>query len=566
MRLSYLGKFLNKRKFYYYLSFLLPTLFFVYCLNYFYFYGANYSVDGWSLFNSVRAILDGYGYSGNAAMFWPPIYSLLSALLGLPFGAEIGSFLVTVFSSVGILTIIPFLSNKLTDSFVPGLCCQTVLAFNPIFFSKSLQLENHMLDAFFFLLSVMFAVEFINGDQKSFPWKFFLFGALAFLTRYPSFLVITAFWIFGGYFLKNEQTKIHLIKLALYAFGIIFPWLVYNYFWNHNLPIISGRQYDLIGLSFINNEIFKMPVFAWASLHRFSYDGFFDFLLQHPSEFLLNIFLNVLNVGSYIFYHFPFFGIFSFIMTLGLINLILNSADDRKLFLIVLLLCSLFIFCFVMDKPIYFLKYAVILNILGFQLVADACNQIIMNSLVSPRVVPIGVLLIFAIFQSSLWLGVHQKLWNGEYSFPNYSYRGPNVAKKIQSGLTTLKYRVDNSPDQIKIMNIRYSFQIYHAGFKPIFGLLPKDSPMELFCYSGMTPQRRLFHQSFNFPPRAPVSDFVPPDYLLLDNQFKSYLLFSTLMEFSDLEIYIEPVDWWTEKVSQAKIMLFKVRKEKLNC
>lgn len=542
----------------------IPLVFSSLAFYYFGVFEANYSVDGWALFNSIRAIIDGYGYTGNAALFWPPVYSLISAPLGIVLGVENAAATVSILSAVGFLIILPLLSKKLVDTYTPGVFCQALLAINPQFFTTSLQLETHMLDAFLFLLSVLLILNYIKQGYSRFPWKIIVFSSLACLTRYPSVLIVLTFYIFlwGNY--GKGQIKSHITKIS-YTFGVIFlPWLFYNYFWNRVLPVLSGSQYDMVGVSFIDNSIFDMTIFAWASLYRFNYEGFLGFAISYPMRMLQNVFWNFLRILYYLAYNYPFIGLFSVLMLPGLIDLISEREEDKKFFLLTLVASSLLIVVVTADRPVYFLKYSVLLFIPGTDLLIKKLQKVTRKS--SLKIIfTISVLALATVFQFGSWWGNHKEIWAGSYHFPHYSYKGPNVSKKVRGGLESIR-KEDDSPGPVRVMNWKFSFQVHQAGLKPVFGLIPRKSALELFCYKHLSEERLSFHMSFNYPPGKPKSFFIPPDYLLLDERSKLSLSLSERLGFVDLIPYMASVDSWEENLERKGIRLYRVKKDKLPC
>jgi hypothetical protein len=162
-------------------------------------------VDGTNIIFSAQEMLDGNGYNGYAASFWPPLFPVLIILMYLIVGDWfLAGLIISYLASIWFIYF-SFLLVKQLYSQTTGLITILFLSITPIVFLNFIQVDNHMLFSALIVTSLYFFTRFLkfNESENLKTGNIFstelkplmlsgIFLALAALTRYTGYVVFTS--------------------------------------------------------------------------------------------------------------------------------------------------------------------------------------------------------------------------------------------------------------------------------------------------------------------------------------------------------------------------------------
>ena len=183
--------------------------------------------DGVLQYFAGRAILSGNGYTGWASHFWPPLYSILIGMGSVFYSGFWVGKMISLLSATVLLTISFHLTYTLTENYIIGQLTQLFIALNPQFMLESMQAQNHMLDAMFFVGGIYVFILAIENKSLTISFLAGLVCGLAGLTRYTSYSLIVLG--IGFFFLTKPKNAFKLMILFFVGFAVIStPWWIYN--------------------------------------------------------------------------------------------------------------------------------------------------------------------------------------------------------------------------------------------------------------------------------------------------------------------------------------------------
>lgn len=553
---------------------LLPSLVFpliyliiaLYCIA---FIDMSLTFDAYGQVMAGRGILEGYGYVGLFANHIPPLYALLVAGVAPIFGLVTGAKVLTVFSTFGLLLFLPLLVNRIRKTILPGLILQVILISNPIFFTFSLQAENHMLEAFLYLGAVFCAVGFFQDKKLYFPTGFLIFVSLACLTRNTSYVVLFAFLATLIYQKPTRDRVWFTSKIFLAAFLVYSPWLFYNFFYGEFFHLTN--RWKVIGFSFIRNGLMQSDGTEWFTYEMFNYSSFLDFFLQHPLNTILDFIIDFGKILQFTFYNFPPLGTFSILIGIGVFGLVFYSNRTVFLFLLFLMITQVMVVLLPIPRWIFFTHLFPVLAALGLSFLETFVKSI--NTLdVSDKLLAGACMVIFfvggSLYQYEWMLGGFSDALSVNLRVPSNTspVEKYDVYQKLRKLANPL--RKDND-GRIRIMAgalSGYLGPIYQAGFVPIAipaSDLNQETPfINTICYKNMRNDRLRFIKLFNYPPGLRRHRYVPPEYALVETSFLDWVKKNKKIDESRLLNVLEEISYW----ERHKLGLFKVKKDKLNC
>jgi len=241
--------------------------------------------DGVMQLYAGREIVQGAGYNGWPSHFWPPLYPLLVGVLDLFMSGFNAAKTVSIISGFLLLVVVYFFSFEIYGAKKLALLSQVFVVINPLFFISSIQAENHMLDALFFCLSVLFV---LHSKKQNKLYFFFLIGlsvGIACLSRYTSYILLPVIVFFVLYSYDEKIKKILLFVLGVSL--ICSPWWIYNYVENGS-PFYTWQYLN------VGSGVYSGGFAEWWYQAQ---DGFYsvaDILVYYPREYVINIITNII--------------------------------------------------------------------------------------------------------------------------------------------------------------------------------------------------------------------------------------------------------------------------------
>lgn len=546
-----------------FIVFILPVLFAITGILAVLYLDKSLTIDGYIFLDTSQALLDGYGYTGIFAAVYPPLYTLLVSFLGLFVKLEYAAKMITVLSAAGLLSLLPLYSNRTGNSYIPGLVVQVILVSNPSFFLYSTQAESHMLEAFLFVLAIYCLFVYLDRKRQSWFVCFLGISLLACLTRYTSWVLIVAFVIWIVISSAERQKWLRLRQLTVVFLVFYTPWLAYSYFWNGF--VISSFRWSILGESMIQNGLMNITTAEWFHFVHFRYSGAFDFILEHPVQVGINYLINVRNILALYLYDFPPLGVFAPATALGVLAVTGNSrSDSKRLYLLLVTLVFTVLAAIAPARWIYFIHLVPLLATMGIQSVYRIANR--WNLSVNQRnisgILVVSILLLGGMSYDFNRLKSHYR-YHVATGFRIPKTNSPRLKTYVERQLRSYRKNRGIPKGARSMMTLSYAGQIYRAGFKPIFASLPKASPLEVLCFTGLSRQRFQFYETINFPPNISKSRYVPPDYFLVSKNYRWIVNRRKQVKFVDFLKYMSPVKQWK---AWNGIELYKIDRESLHC
>jgi len=269
-----------------------------------------------------RGLLSGEGYGGWTAGFWPPLYSLLLGLAGSVGDGFAAGKTLSALASVGLLWVAYHLALLLVRRRAVAIAVQIVLPLTPFFAYESLQVHNHMLDAFLLIAGLFL---FLRALESSSSRRWLQAGAvcgLAALTRYTSLpLIVLPFFLFfiwrkGGDAHETGAVAPGTVDIArgmskdakapmrrVFRAGVIFaaafavvitPWLVLNTVWNgwpsHTLEYLN----ICAGIHRYAWHAHSLEM-LWRATATLPYENIWDVFTAAPHPYLYNMKWNLVH-------------------------------------------------------------------------------------------------------------------------------------------------------------------------------------------------------------------------------------------------------------------------------
>ena len=147
--------------------------------------------------------------------------------------------------------------------------------------------ENHSIEAAFYILSITNFLLFIERDVKKYLFFSAVCAALAGLSRYTSYSLALSIGFFLLFFLKKERL-LNFILFSLYFSVISSVWWIPNLIMNGS-PLATWLYLN-IGLS-----VAPFYTFDWWWEYQNSYDGVLDIIKNHPFLYIENLAKNILK-------------------------------------------------------------------------------------------------------------------------------------------------------------------------------------------------------------------------------------------------------------------------------
>jgi hypothetical protein len=280
---------------------LVPSLYIITATILIYAHNSFEEFDGaWQLFAGRRLIVTGE-YTGWGSHFWPPMYSFLIGISDLVLPGFLAGKLVSATAAVGILYVVYYFANSIFSYDYSGTISQGLVTSHPLFITRSFIVENHIVDAFFVLISLYFLYQYTQNNQTQPLVIAAIFGGIASLTRHTSLILgpVSILLIISTVlkFKRGNEADIvySVLKSSVLFTGCFFiiqsPWLIYNLFENGS-PLHTW-QYMNIGSAVVPTE-------TWWWKDQSNYMGVFDIIRNHPATYLKNFLSNIIISGYYV--------------------------------------------------------------------------------------------------------------------------------------------------------------------------------------------------------------------------------------------------------------------------
>ncbi|TWI86923.1 ArnT family glycosyltransferase [Chitinophaga japonensis] len=242
-------------------------------------------------------IYRGNGYRGWASHFWPPLFPVLTGLLAKLAPAVEFIKLISVISASLLLLLVYTFVYKLSESRTAAWLAQLPLVTNTLFIQLSVQVENHMLDSLFYILSILLLIKSLEGGNG---YRYLFVGivcGLAGLTRYTSYSLLPAFVLTVFFFYPFRRAVSYATCLMLGFTLMSSPWWIVNYFDNGS-PFATW-QYMNIGIGVFSVAHNKW-VWCWDGINGFN--SGVDIFLYAPGAYIVNFLRNILKSLVWIIY------------------------------------------------------------------------------------------------------------------------------------------------------------------------------------------------------------------------------------------------------------------------
>lgn len=542
-------------------TFTFPILFLLlgaYCLVEFH---EGFTVDGYFLINGSREILRTGTYTSYSAGIWPPTYPLLVSLTGLFLNLELSGKFVSLFAGVGFLALLPRLSESLGYKLWAGIVIQGLLVTSPSFLEVSLEAETHMLDAFFFVGTCLYGTKVLKKNKLNFiPWGFILFTVLASLTRYGSLVLIPGFSV--AFFLRSdfEKETDWLLGVVGSCVALFSLWPLYNF--SVNGFFLSGEKDAgaLIGIGMAENKVVETNSFEWVHTGYFEFDSFRDILATYPWEYLKHVVENSFAISKLIILDYPPLGVFSILISFGILTIYFERSKPYNLFLAGLF-CGYFpVVALLRFDWVYFLHLGTILSLAGMGFVfveLKRLNQTFTGS---------SYLYVIVIFFLAPVLFYQVKAnWKEFESLRKNGFRHEllpteNVEQIVKHSITN---RELNGQRTRLMASFAYLPNLYDSGFRISVAPLPNRSVDSFLCYGDLTPQQEKFYGNINFPPGLQLEEYVPPDYLIIDPVISYNISRTRKVNRKTMESYLRKLN---SSRYYRGVDIYEVKKEMLNC
>lgn len=247
--------------------------------------------DGVMQYVSGYEIVHGAGYIGWASHFWPPLFSLLIGLLSDFISGFLAGKLISIFSSVFTLFFVYYIVLEFTQERKIAYIAQLFIAINPLFALLSIQVENHMLDTFFFIGGIYFLIKSTKEPQKIiYVVLLACFVAFATLSRYTSYALVPLVFIVIIFFSKREYALRNSLLFSGFFILINSPWYYYNFLQNES--ILHSWQYINIGTG-----VYPGSRGEWWFYKHSEYSSISQIIFDYPKEYILNFFKNIIKGG-----------------------------------------------------------------------------------------------------------------------------------------------------------------------------------------------------------------------------------------------------------------------------
>lgn len=248
----------------------------------------------------------------------PPLLPFLESLiLSIGGGEVLIRFFLLFLPSIGIVILTYLVGKEMYDRKV-GLIASVIMAvFWPVLFN-TFRLHVEVLLLFFIYLGIyLFWKGYIKKEKRVYIWFFGVALALAFLTKYTTFLIGLVFFLFlivieRFRFLKNRDLWLSI----LFFFIIMIPYFIWSYISFKTLfPFLTAGGRGDVGRSLIESskEIFGyVPFFLGKILLVIFFIGFiilliklilgFDILLKKSNIRMRSDLFNLLFIVVFLFY------------------------------------------------------------------------------------------------------------------------------------------------------------------------------------------------------------------------------------------------------------------------
>ena len=425
-----------------------------------------------------------------------------------------------------------------------------------------MQTESHLLDAFFFVAALFFAVKYFGDDTNNYPLGFFVFAVLAGFTRYISLLLIPVFLLIM--LIDSRRSTWRTIRQSALVFGGLFlAWVIYNYV--QNGVFLTSIRWNVIGLSFISNGLADYSVAEWLYVEYFHYSGFLDFLSSHPAKFIRNFLLNIGNIASLVLYDFSPLGVFAPAVGIGLIVTILNSDEVDYCFLLVIFALYCFFVTMTWTKWIYFLHLFSVLAAIGFQSVYKyllAFRFTTKFRLPGRSMVFVSLILVGLLFQVNARLSLSRDYLSNGFR-TSIDGTKPRIKQYVEGELRKFGATLNKPVESYRIGTMTYPGQVYRVGFRPTIAPLPTSSVREVFCYQAMPKGKLRLVTGMSHPLGLGRMSYVPADYLLTDRYFRVFVSRHQTIKPDEFFQYLRDVPEWESKYG---VELYKIKKQALDC
>ncbi len=284
--------------------------------------------DGVMMVLASEELFSGNGYAGWTSISWPPLFTVLVGILQFFVDGFTAGKIISVISGVSILILLPELARELgvSDS-KHHVIIQLSVALNPLFVILSIIVENHQLEALFFVISTILILRIVNHRRDiistldhvqscSMPevfwktrvrdvWLLGITSALACLTRYTSYVLLAVaalvfiYLSFSKMLLedlpssrwKSSFRRLFIISMMMIIpfFLISLPWYVANTL--ENGWFLANSSHLNIGFAVVDNLHRR---WWWKTMA--DYPTLFSVITRHPIAYLRNFVDNILSL------------------------------------------------------------------------------------------------------------------------------------------------------------------------------------------------------------------------------------------------------------------------------
>ncbi|WP_298741166.1 glycosyltransferase family 39 protein [uncultured Chitinophaga sp.] len=251
--------------------------------------------DGAMHYFAGEDIFRGNGYRGWGSHFWPPLFPLLSGILGRWLDGATAARMISVLSASFLLWIAHRFVYKLSQNHVVACLAQLLIATNFMFVLLSIKAENHMLDTLFYVLAIFLLLQSLEKDSTA---RFFITGlvcGLAGLSRYTSYSLVPAFACTVFCFYPSRLAFRYALVILAGFILVSSPWWAVNYL--DNGSPLSTWQYMNVGAGVYSGAGSRWWWY-WSGIDHVQSIG--DIIAQRPGDYLLNFSRNVVKSILYI--------------------------------------------------------------------------------------------------------------------------------------------------------------------------------------------------------------------------------------------------------------------------
>lgn len=489
------------------LAIIVSVLFFIFLLILAYFHNVFEEWDGIMQLWAGREILKGVGYLGWTSHFWPPLYSLLVGLLDLVIDGFWAAKLVSIISSSFLLYIIFLLSKEISNNHRVAFWTQIFFFVNPIYVLSSIEAENHLLDALFFVLALYFFIKFFKNEKnRNF---YFVFSAISLslscLTRYTSYSALIVYLFFIILKIKTKKRFVYAGLFIIIFLIVSSPWLIYN--WKINGSPLHNWQYLNVGFAVIGNKSSQW----WWQLQD-NYHSLSDVFLHSPSRYLKNFFLNFLfkGPGSLVVFN-QLFGSFSI---LALIFIFVKKREQNYInwLSLGLILFYLLLASNAFVAPLFLLPVAIVSSVITVIFFFELSNK---YQLIKFLLLPF---LIFSLTSLSCQFKtyIQNNDWTDGQNFP-----------RLKEAVNEIKKR---DPEiQQKIIMAQHPIYAYYLNSQYIsMPLYYNNNPKEIVKYGGLSQKIKNYSPKF---PSTLKNERLKADYFICDLPCKNQLGYDFLFD-----------------------------------